>query len=279
MSPSPEPGHAPGPEAGRGGRAPLREHELRERLVGPGGLWQDISVVAETGSTNADLAVRAQEGVPEGAVLLAEVQRAGRGRLGRGWAAPPRSALTFSMLLRPGVPAAGWSWLPLLTGVAVVSALARGAAVDARLKWPNDVLIGTRKLAGILTERADDAAVIGLGLNVTQTAAELPVDTATSLALEGAAEPDRTALLGDVLGETERWYAAWRAAAGDPDRSGLRAAYRRCCATLGRPVRVELPAGGRLAGDADDVDAAGRLVVRTADGERAVSAGEVVHVR
>ena len=261
------------------GRAPLRADALRAAAVRPGSPWCDVDVVAETGSTNADLSARARDGARGGSVLVAEVQRAGRGRMGRAWAAPARSSLTFSMLLRPALDTARWSWLPLLTGVAVVEAVARRTEVYARLKWPNDLLVGNRKVAGILAERAGDAVVVGVGLNVTQTAAELPVDTATSLALEGADPPDRTALLIAVLHEVGDWYAAWRGAAGDPGRSGLREAYRRRCATLGRRVRVELPAGDVFSGDAEDVDEAGRLVVRTPDGERAVSAGDVVHVR
>lgn len=258
-------------------RPPVREDALRAALIRPGSLWRDVRVVAETGSTNADLAARAAAGTPEGAVLVAEAQRAGRGRLGRGWTAPPRTSLTFSMLLRPAVEASRWSWLPLLTGVAV--AAAAGRYVDARLKWPNDVLVGPRKLAGILAERARDAVVVGVGLNVAQTAEELPVHTATSLALEGAGEVDRAALLGAVLRGVEDRYAAWRSVAGDPERSGTAESYRRRCATLGRTVRVELPAGEALVGEACGVDEAGRLVVRTAGGERAVSAGDVVHVR
>ena len=107
-------------------RRPLDAAELRGRLVTAGGLWRDVRVVPQTGSTNADLLEEARAGAAEGLVLVAEEQTAGRGRLGRAWSAPPRAALIFSVLLRPAdVPAARLGWLPLLTGVAVASRGAR----------------------------------------------------------------------------------------------------------------------------------------------------------
>src|SRR5215475_11050829 len=125
------------------------------------GLWREIRVVEETGSTNADLLAEAQAGAGEGLVLVAEAQTAGRGRMGRRWISPPRRALTFSVLLRPAVPAGLLGWLPLLAGVAVASALEQTAWVGARLKWPNDVLAGDAKIAGILAERSGSAIVVG----------------------------------------------------------------------------------------------------------------------
>ncbi|TDC59857.1 biotin--[acetyl-CoA-carboxylase] ligase, partial [Actinomadura sp. GC306] len=153
------------------------------------------------------------------------------------------------------------------------------AAVDARLKWPNDVLVGDRKLAGILAEKVDGGLVIGVGLNVGLREAELPVETATSLAIEGAPLSDRAPLLRAILREFATWYLEWTALGGDPESSGLRTAYKDLCATLGRRVRVELPGGRTLAGTARDVDGAGRLVVAGTGGDNAVSAGDVVHVR
>ena len=242
-----------------------------------GGLWQDVRVVPQTGLTNADLLEEARAGAAEGLVLVAEEQTAGRGRLGRAWSAPPRAGLIFSVLLRPaGVPPARLGWLPLLTGVAVATAVRDQARVPASLKWPNDVLVGERKLAGILAEAHADAVVVGVGLNVTLSLPELPVPTATSLLIEGAASTDRAALLAAILTGLGRRYQAWRA---DPDRAGLRADYLHWCATIGRPVRVELPGGAVLTGTAGDVDDAGRLVLRTADGLVPVGAGDVVHVR
>lgn len=133
-------------------------------------------MVPQTGSTNADLLEAARAGAAEGLVLVAEEQTAGRGRLGRTWSAPAGAALTFSVLLRPaGVPPTRLGWLPLLTGVAVAAAVRAETGVPASLKWPNDVLVGERKLAGILAEAHSDAVVVGVGLNVTLSRAELPV--------------------------------------------------------------------------------------------------------
>jgi BirA family biotin operon repressor/biotin-[acetyl-CoA-carboxylase] ligase len=154
--------------------------------------------------------------------------------------------------------------------------------VQARLKWPNDVLAGAGKLAGILAEQAGDAIVVGVGLNVLGTAAQLPVATATSLELLGAGEADRTELLAEILTEIERWYLPWRdTPAGDADASGLRQEYLRLSATVGARVRVLLPGAPDLVGLAVAVDETGRLLVRR-DGQAdpvPVSAGDVIHVR
>jgi BirA family biotin operon repressor/biotin-[acetyl-CoA-carboxylase] ligase len=267
----------------------------RLRAAALGGLWTAIDVVASTGSTNADLLARAtvDPEAGEGQVLVAEEQTAGRGRLGRTWTSVPGAALTFSVLLRPvTVPPARRGWLPLLAGVAVASAVrsVTGNGVDnggvvAVLKWPNDVLVGDRKLAGILAEQSPDAkaVVIGMGLNVATPAEALPASPAglpaTSLLVEGAAV-SREALLIEILRQIERWYVAFRA---DPDavRTGLVDAYRPLCATLGQTVRVELPVGRVVTGTATDVDQDGRLLVRESAGPGVtpVSAGDVIHVR
>ena len=266
-------------------RAPLNRAALRRALVRPGGLWRDLEVVESTGSTNADLLARAQAGEPEGAVLAAEEQRAGRGRLGRTWTSPSRAALTFSVLLKPAVPPARWGWLPLLAGVAVATAVTQVAGVKTTIKWPNDLLTADAKLAGILAEAAGDAVVVGIGLNVSTEPAEFPPARpgalpATSLRAAGATVLDRASLLLAILGELEHWYRAWQRAGGDPDRSGLRAEYTRLSATIGRTVRAELPGGQALSGPVAGVDSDGRLLVRVSSGsEVAVSAGDVVHLR
>jgi len=294
--------HVPGQAAGPGRRA-LDPDALRHAVVRPGGLWRDLTVTGVTGSTNADLLARAADGAPEGTVLAAEEQRAGRGRMGRAWVSPPRSALTFSVLLRPlPVPPARLGWLPLLTGVAVTSAVRAVTAVDAQLKWPNDVLVRAAKLGGILAEASGGAVVVGIGLNVSTEPDELPPPgpspastpstpsptspadpagplAATSLCAEGWASPDRNLLLAALLGELEHWYLAWCHAGGDPQRCGLVEEYTRLCATLGRQVRVELPGGHLVRGLATGIDPAGRLLVRVPDGELPVAAGDVVHVR
>jgi BirA family transcriptional regulator, biotin operon repressor / biotin---[acetyl-CoA-carboxylase] ligase len=266
-------------------RAPLDAAALRNRAVRPGALWREIEVVESTGSTNADLLARALRGEPEGAVLAAEEQRAGRGRMGRTWTAPPRAALTFSLLLKPAVPPARLGWLPLLTGVAVAAAVTTVTGVETRLKWPNDLLAADAKLAGILAEAAGDAVVVGIGLNVSTEPAEFPSPRpgalpATSLRAAGATAPSREGILLAILEGFERWYRAWQQAGGDPDRSGLRPEYIRLSATIGRTVRAELPGGQALSGPAVGVDSDGRLLVFLSSGsEVAVAAGDVVHLR
>ncbi len=274
---------ATGGQGGPASRRPLDEAALRAALTGGRALWSAVRVVAETGSTNADALAAARDGAAEGLVIAAEAQAAGRGRLGRGWQSLPGGSLTFSVLLRTAaVPAGARGWVPLLTGVAVARAVRRATGVQARLKWPNDVLAGAGKLAGILAEQAGDAIVVGVGLNVLGTAAQLPVATATSLELLGAGEADRTELLAEILTEIECWYLPWRdTPAGDADASGLRQEYLRLSATVGARVRVLLPGAPDLVGVAVAVDETGRLLVRP-DGQAdpvPVSAGDVIHVR
>lgn len=275
-------------------RGPLDAAALRRAVVRPGGLWRAVEVVQSTGSTNADLLARAREGEPEGTVLAAEDQRAGRGRMGRTWTTPPRAALTFSLLVRPDVPAARRGWLPLLTGVAVAEAITAVTAVPATLKWPNDVLAaqgkpGPGKLCGILAEAAGDAIVVGIGVNVSTEVAELPergpgaLPAASLLTAGATAETlDRTRLLLAILDAFERLYLPWRQAGGDPEGSGLRAGYVGRSGTIGRQVRAELPGGQVLSGSAVGVDADGRLLVRSSSGTGPVvpvAAADVVHLR
>lgn len=248
-----------------------------------------VRLLDQAGSTNAELGALARGGAPEGTVVATEHQTAGRGRLDRTWITPPRGALTFSVLLRPAVPPAAWPWLPLLVGTAVAAALpAHG--VPAVLKWPNDVLVeepggpggpgGLSKLAGILVERVDTpdgpAAVVGCGLNTDLDREELPVPSATSVRLVTGSAADRTLLLADLLASLAGRYDAWTAPGG---ADALHAAYSRACSTLGRDVRVELPAGGLLTGRATGIDTGGGLVVEALAGRVVVGAGDVVHVR
>ncbi|WP_432888670.1 biotin--[acetyl-CoA-carboxylase] ligase [Kribbella sp. CA-245084] len=260
-------------------RPPLDEKFLRGRLVRPGALWTQIDVLAETPSTNAVVAAAAAGGQAEGLVVAAEYQSSGRGRLGRTWTTPPRSALLMSVLLRPvTVEAARWPWLGLLVPLAVAAAVRAVAEVPAQVKWPNDVLVEDRKLAGILLERIEGpAAVVGIGLNVTLRESEKPHEAATSLELEKAATTDRATVMAAVLRELASRYQAWVDAKGDP--SVVLPEYRELSATLGRAVRVELPDGTFLEGTARDLADDGRLIVDTADGPRPLAAGDVTHLR
>jgi BirA family biotin operon repressor/biotin-[acetyl-CoA-carboxylase] ligase len=267
------------------GRPPLDAGRLAAADPGvslPGLPGLAVEVVDEADSTNAVVAARALAGAPEGLVVVAEHQTAGRGRLDRSWETPPRSALTFSLLLRPSVPAATWPWLPLLTGYAVDKAL-KGHGFEASVKWPNDVLLGGRKVAGILVERVESpggpAAVVGVGLNVGMTVEELPVPEATSLTVAGGPVPDRTTLLVDLLALLWEAYTAWQEGGGDLAGSRLATSYAAACATIGSEVRVELPSGEVLTGTATGIDLSGRLLVEHSSGHTAVSAGDVVHVR
>jgi BirA family transcriptional regulator, biotin operon repressor / biotin---[acetyl-CoA-carboxylase] ligase len=265
-------------------RPPLNAAALRRALVLPGSLWTTLDVLVEAPSTNAVLAEHAAAGAASGEVLITEHQTAGRGRLDRVWMAPARSGLTMSVLVRPhDVAIARWPWIPLLTGLAVAAAVQREAQVAAGLKWPNDVVVADRKLAGVLVERVESpghppAAVIGMGLNVSLRSDELPVPSATSLTLEGTRTTDRTVLARAVLRALEGLLGDWQRHSGDPG-GGLQTAYVDACTTVGQRVEVLLPDGCSLRGDAVGIDDSGRLLVRSGEGQVAVSAGDVLHLR
>ena len=274
-----------------GGQAPPRPPDvvdaetLRAELVAPGSLWQRIDVVAETGSTNADLAAAAKMGSAPGRVLVTGYQSAGRGRQDRTWTAPPDTGIAMSVLLAPAVEVSRWTWLPLLTGLAVSDAVRQVGGLAAGLKWPNDVLVGERKISGILAERVDTpsgpACVIGIGINVTLTEADLPVPTATSLLIARSAAglpgvPAPSQLVVAVLRALELGVRGWQT---DPSDAALVERYRARCVTLGRRVRVLLGDRQVLTGVATDIDSDGRLMVRTESGTQILGAGDVVHVR
>jgi BirA family biotin operon repressor/biotin-[acetyl-CoA-carboxylase] ligase len=260
---------------------------LRGRLLTPTGPYAAVDVVASTGSTNVDLAAAARTGAADRTALIADRQTAGQGRRSRSWSSPSGVGVYASVLLRPaGVSPARLGWLTLLAGVAALRT-ARSAGAEAGLKWPNDLLGGNGKCAGVLAEALpgdSPAVVVGIGLNVLPLPEAAPPGVgglpASSLAAEGATVLDRTELAVRLLGELAALESAWRAAGGDPVGSGLAAAYREGCGTIGRPVRVELPGERVLTGTAVDVDDDGRLVVADASGGRkAISAGDVVHLR
>lgn len=235
-------------------------------------------------STNAELVAAVTEqpsDYPHLSVLITDDQRAGRGRLDRTWSAPPGAALAISVLVRiPSVPLSRRGWVPLLAGVAMTEAIRAQVRSDVTLKWPNDVLIDGAKVCGILAEvvPADpDAVVIGSGVNTRMTAEQLPVPTATSLALAGA-EPDEDALLAGYLGALDGMLTAL-GAPGAAAAADARERVRAECSTLGRDVRVLLPGDRVLDGVAVDLDPSGRLVVRRGSESIAVAAGDVIHVR
>jgi BirA family biotin operon repressor/biotin-[acetyl-CoA-carboxylase] ligase len=265
-------------------RPALDAQALADALTRDSRLWTALEVVPEVGSTNAELVARAGRdpddgGALEGVVLVAEHQVSGRGRLDRVWTSPPRAGLTVSVLLRPDVPAARRGWLPLLTGVALAEAVAEVTGVLPSLKWPNDLLARDgRKLAGILAESTGTAVVVGVGLNVSTTAEELP-DTGTSLARVLGAPVDRGPVLLAFLRAVEKRYLSWTAALGDPVASGLAQDYLAWSSTVGTEVTVSLPDGSTLEGTAQAIDWDGRLVVATSNGTVELATGDVRHVR
>ncbi|OBF20048.1 biotin--[acetyl-CoA-carboxylase] ligase [Mycobacterium kubicae] len=267
-------------------RVPLDAAALRAEVIGGTSFWRQLDVVEQTGSTNADLLARAAAGADiDRSVLIAEHQTAGRGRHGRGWSAAPRAQITLSVGVRvDDVPPAAWGWLTLAAGLAVVDAVATETTVEAGLKWPNDVLAGGGKLAGILAEVAQPYAVIGIGLNVTQAPQEVEGAGATSLLDQGVTAPDRDLLVRRLLRELAERIAGWRQARGADAQ--LMADYRARSLTIGSQVRAELPGGRRLVGIARDIDDHGQLRLETGLDDSGkppeivvVSAGDVVHLR
>lgn len=240
-----------------------------------------LELVAHTGSTNADLRVKADDAVgwPHLSTLVTRNQTAGRGRLDRTWVAPDGSALAISVLLRaiPDHPAAR-SWIPLVAGLAMSEAIAdQLPRHDVAVKWPNDVLVDGRKICGILAEATTDAVIVGAGVNTAMTIEQLPVPTAISFASLGV-DVDEDRLLAAYLERLGRHLSALTAAE-DAVASGLHAAVSARCATLGRAVRVSMPADRILEGVATAIDANGRLLVESDGVEHPISAGDVVHVR
>lgn len=296
----------------------LDEELLQRRLISTG-LYSALRRVETTGSTNAELIAAAQSpdfGArwPHMSVLTAEEQTGGRGRLGRTWSSPKSAALATSILLRPTMPASQWHWLSLAAGLALVRALA-AHKVTAALKWPNDVHVKGRKIAGLLAEvppTAPQTVIIGCGINVLLKQDQLPTDSSTSLLLElergggDALEPGtqataqlRTQLLADWL---EHFAGLMRQAQREADISGLRNRIIAAVSTTGQQVRVELPDGTAARGRALGVAANGALEIevtarrrtvldaeagggaealwqRTAPERESYTAGDVVHLR
>jgi BirA family biotin operon repressor/biotin-[acetyl-CoA-carboxylase] ligase len=258
-----------------------------------------LHTAAESTSTNDDL-LRLADGAEEFTVVATLSQTAGRGRLGRVWVAPPGQTLAASLLLKPTLhagerlPVEAFGWLPLLAGVAMtrsVGALLAGSSVS--LKWPNDVLVDGKKVAGLLAELLPtlEGVVIGSGVNLAIPADQLPTPVSTSLQLHAPKQgSDQVDVEGDALAdlvlsgylrELRALYSAYLQYGGDAEASGLLADVTELCSSLGQQVRVELPGGTTLLGVAIALDPSGRLLVkRSADGAvQAVAAGDVTHLR
>lgn len=245
----------------------------------PEGPWRAVEVFAEVDSTNRVVRDRAADGAAPGVVVVAEHQSAGRGRLDRTWEAPPRSGLTFSVLVAPAAPRASWGWLPLLAGLAVAEAVIERTELPATLKWPNDVLVADLKVAGLLVEALPEGGVVvGVGINTHLGADDLPTPLATSLLLEGAALDaiDRAPFLSCVLQHLHRRITDLDAG---PDAEAM-ADYRMRCSTIGRHVDITVPGGSRVRGTVADIaDDASLTIDVDGRGVRHIAAGDVVHLR
>ena len=259
-----------------------------------------LTVLESTGSTNADLlrGVTEDPGAwPDLSVLTAEYQSDARGRLDRRWEAPARSSVSVSLVLLPvngagrPLPTHRYSWLSLLAALALREALTETAGLPAELKWPNDVLVRGRKIAGILAQLGPLGAggappvILGTGLNVTLTEPELPVPTATSVLLENPDTVDRTELLKSYLSRFATLYRSFCNADGDPTAGmaggpSLHKRVEHFLSTLGKQVRAQLPGDHEIIGHATRLDEYGSLLVVDAAGhEHVVTAGDVVHLR
>jgi len=258
----------------------LSEHTVAE-AARAAGLTAPSRFIAVTGSTNTDVWRLAEQGAPEWTVVVAGRQTAGRGRLGRTWVTPAGAVLHVSLLLRPRLAPEGAPLLSLSAAVAAAEACRTAATIDVRCKWPNDLIVGLRKLGGILTEASVQGdrvefVVVGTGVNVGQAAEDFPLelrDRATSVAREGGrAEPER--LLESYLTRLRELYDGHQEGIGarvlDP--------YRRLCATIGRTVRASTVDGSIVEGKATAVGDGGELIVETPQGPRSVEFGEIAHL-
>jgi len=258
----------------------LTEHTVAE-AARAAGLPGPVHFVATTGSTNTDLVRLAERGAPEWTLLVAGQQEAGRGRLGRSWVSVPGSSLLLSVLVRPPPLSSGAALVTVGAGACMAIACLAGCGLAVRCKWPNDLVVGPRKLGGVLVEssvRGDhlEYVVIGIGVNVNQSANDFPPEirvTATSIALEGG-RPDGPGLLGAFLARVREFC--------DPRDPGFRRnvldAYRQVCDTLGKTVMATTTSGRRVQGRAVDVGDDGQLIVETPSGPQAVTFGEVSHL-
>lgn len=221
-------------------------------------------------STNDEVRVLAESGAPDGLVVLAERQTAGRGRRGAAWFSPAGESLAFSILLRPNDPKALWPRLAIAAGLAVAEAV-EAFGPQAGIKWPNDVWIGQRKVAGILVEAGADFAVVGIGLNVNTT--KFPPEV-TEIATSLLIETSRVLSRAEVLGEVIRQFARRRLQIGN-DFDELLADVRLRCVLTGKRVGLST-ANGPLVGTVEGIAPGGELLLRTGSGlERLIQADEV----
>ena len=230
--------------------------------------WR-VSVVELTTSTQSDLLELVRAGDARGGdVIAAEFQSHGRGRLSRGFDAPPNTALLFSLFIEPTRARIDWGWIPLIAGVCVAQVLEN---LDAQVKWPNDILIGEKKICGIIAEATENGVVIGIGINVGMQKTQVPVQNATSLLIEGAYERSRNQLLSEFLNHFEISFRNW-----DYGSNAIYDIYLGMSATIGKKVRIEYPNGRFEIGLAVSISRAGELVLENGT---FVQAGDIIHLR
>lgn len=249
-------------------RAPLDRKRISEE-ISP--YWR-VSVVQENESTQEDLMqlVNKNQALPK-SVVVSEYQSAGRGRLDRNFEAAPMSALTFSLYIEPKVEREEWSFLTLLTALSIqeaITSLDNNVAIN--IKWPNDLLIGEKKCAGIIAQASEKGVIIGIGINVGMNQKELPVPSATSLAIEGLSQLDRNAILAVILNHFEVNLQIWELG------KSFIAEYKGVCATIGEDVEVTLPGGRTITSKALGISDSGELLLESGE---VVSVGDVVHLR
>jgi len=247
-------------------RAPLDQSRITAALSR---YWR-VSVVDLTTSTQDDLATKANAGeAKNGDVIIANYQSAGRGRLDRTFIAPASTALLFSIYLQPQRERDDWGFLPLLAGFSIADTL-RKINANVSIKWPNDLLIDEMKIGGIISTAAGSGVVIGIGINVSTTASELPVETATSLKIAGVSKLDRNLLLPLLLNAFETDFTAWNQGESFLER------YSQLSATRGREVTIIGPAESAMRSRVQSFDEQGRLHLE--DGQ-IVTVGDVIHLR
>lgn len=247
----------------------LHADDLLSRLGKTGIVGRDIRVFQETTSTNDVIEKLARDGVKEGVAVFSESQTRGRGRLGRKWISPPRKGLWFSLLLRPKLRPQAVTQLTIVSATALARAIHSAAGLAAEIKWPNDILVRGRKVAGILTEmKAEPDAVkyatLGIGVNVNLTANEFPSDlrrTATSLRVEAGESIDRAELAVEILRELDRDYT--RICCGQFE--AVADEWEEQCKTIGRDVAIQI-GERRIQGRAESLDSDGALLLRTQHG-------------
>jgi BirA family biotin operon repressor/biotin-[acetyl-CoA-carboxylase] ligase len=224
-----------------------------------------------TTSTQVDLAELVKSNSAKtGDVIATNFQTAGRGRLDRTFEAAPGSALLFSFFIKPKRVRSDWGFITHLAALSMQEVISQEIPSQVKLKWPNDILIEEKKVAGLLAQATDDGVIIGIGINVAMTAEELPVDTATSLAITGSNKLDRNLILGEFLNRFEVNFEAWDNGADFIDN------YSAVCATLGRKVQVEVGGRENRTGKALTINKIGALML---DDGFEVNVGDVVHLR